>query len=80
MLMCHKRYKIAFFCGLSPPLNKSRTEVTVCDRHIVMFPLERMSDLDGFGYLVDKLMAQTVGYLTNMRGSSEARQRRLPIM
>jgi hypothetical protein len=31
MLMCHKRYKIALFCGLSPPLDKSQTVVTVRD-------------------------------------------------
>jgi hypothetical protein len=31
MLMCHECYKIALFCGLSPPLDKSRTIVTVCD-------------------------------------------------
>jgi hypothetical protein len=31
MLTCHKHYKIALFCGLSPPLDKSRTTVTVCD-------------------------------------------------
>jgi hypothetical protein len=31
MLMFHECYKIALFCGLSPPLDKSQTEVTVCD-------------------------------------------------
>jgi hypothetical protein len=31
MLTCHERYKIALFCGLSPPLDKSRTVVTVHD-------------------------------------------------
>jgi hypothetical protein len=31
MLTCHERYKIALFCGLSPPLDKSRTVVTVRD-------------------------------------------------
>jgi hypothetical protein len=31
MLMCHKHYKIALFCELSPPLDKSQTLVTVCD-------------------------------------------------
>jgi hypothetical protein len=31
MLMCHECYKIALFCGLSPPLDKSRTVVTVRD-------------------------------------------------
>jgi hypothetical protein len=33
MLACHECYKIALFCGLSPPLNKSRTVVTFCDTH-----------------------------------------------
>jgi hypothetical protein len=31
--MCHECYKIALFCGLSPPLDKSRTVVTVRDSH-----------------------------------------------
>jgi hypothetical protein len=31
MLMCHECYKIALFCGLSPPLDKSRIVVTVRD-------------------------------------------------
>jgi hypothetical protein len=31
MFTCHERYKIALFCGLSPPLDKSRTMVTVRD-------------------------------------------------
>jgi hypothetical protein len=31
MLTCHECYKIALFCGLSPPLDKSRTVVTVHD-------------------------------------------------
>jgi hypothetical protein len=31
MLTCHECYKIALFCGLSPPLDKSRTVVTVRD-------------------------------------------------
>jgi hypothetical protein len=31
MLTCHERYKIALFCGLSPPLDMSRTMVMVCD-------------------------------------------------
>jgi hypothetical protein len=31
MLTCHKHYKNALFCGLSPPLDKSGTAVTVCD-------------------------------------------------
>jgi hypothetical protein len=31
MLTCHECYKIALFCGLSPPLDKSRTMVTVRD-------------------------------------------------
>jgi hypothetical protein len=33
--MCHERYKIALFCGLSPPLDKSQTVVTVRDSHSV---------------------------------------------
>jgi hypothetical protein len=33
MLTCHEHYKIALFCGLSPPLDKSRTVVTVRDRY-----------------------------------------------
>jgi hypothetical protein len=37
MLTCHERYKIALFCGLSPPLDKSRTVVTVRDSHRKVF-------------------------------------------
>jgi hypothetical protein len=45
-----------------------------------MFPFECMSDLDRFGILVLQGLGAAVGYLTNVRGSTEARQRRLPIM
>jgi hypothetical protein len=36
-LTCHEHYKIALFCGLSPPLDKSRTVVTVCDSALEIF-------------------------------------------
>jgi hypothetical protein len=40
MLTCHECYKIALFCGLSPPLDKSRTVVTVSDTSDVsIFPV-----------------------------------------
>jgi hypothetical protein len=32
MLTCHEHYKIALFCGMSLPLNKSQTVTMVRDR------------------------------------------------
>jgi hypothetical protein len=48
MLTCHEHYKIFLFCGLSPPLNKSRTVVPVRDTVSGHYTL-LISDLSALG-------------------------------
>jgi hypothetical protein len=58
MLTCHKHYTIALFCGLSPPLDKSRTVVMVCDKHIkaVKEPWRRSSRYKALSQILQILL------------------------